>query len=74
MGVISMSGWLVWKYLFSEAIAVIEPEGTGQQLHCVTQLEVFGWEVLVHLICWDLQHTAGEGLWKEIRQEQLGSD
>ena len=62
------------EILLSEAIAVIEPEGTGQQLHCVTQLEVFGWEVLVHLICWDLQHTAGEGLWKEIRQEQLGSD
>lgn len=37
--------------LFSEAITVVQQEGTTQQLHRLTHLKVFGGVVLIHFLC-----------------------
>lgn len=58
--------WVVLLVIFfSEAVAVVQQEAMAQQLHSLTQLEIFGGIILIYMLLGDLHHTARENVLKE---------
>lgn len=58
-------GMVLLVILLGEGVAVVQQEVAAQQPYRLAQLEVFWGVVLIHFLRCDLQHTAGEGVWRD---------